>query len=60
MQSSNGLLDTLTEPQQLQVYELMAITDIQDGNIAARLFIDSNYDINVYHFSLSLPYILLS
>ena len=47
MQTNNGLLDTLTEPQQLKVYELMAITDIQDGNIAAQLFIESNCDINV-------------
>ena len=44
---SNNLLDTLTEQQQTHVYELMGIADIDDANIAAKLYIDSGYDLNV-------------
>jgi len=46
MESENNLFETLTEEQQLQVYELMAIANIEDGNIAAKILIDANYDIN--------------
>ena len=50
MNSSNengNLLETLSEPQQLQVYELMGIADIPDGNVAAKVLIESNFDLNV-------------
>jgi len=50
MQGNPGLLETLTEPQQLEVYQLMAVTDIADGNVAAQYYIDANYDINVNIF----------
>jgi len=46
MESNTNLLDTLTEQQQTHVYELMGIADIDDANVAAKLYIDSNYDLN--------------
>jgi len=48
MEGNNNLFETLTEEQQLQVYELMAIANIEDGNVAAKVLIDANYDINVH------------
>ena len=56
MQANTNLLDTLTEAQQLQVYELMAIGDIEDGNVAAQIYIECNHDLNVY---FCLKYILI-
>lgn len=48
MENHPNLLETLTEDQQLQVYELMAVSNIEDGNKAARLYIEASYDLNVF------------
>jgi len=48
MESANSqYMDSLTIEQQSQVFDIMAITNIEDTNIAAKLLIDANYDMNV-------------
>ena len=41
-------MESLSIEQQSQVFDLMAITNIQDSEIAAKLFSDSNFNMNVY------------
>jgi len=47
MESANPqYMESLTVEQQGQVFDIMAITNIDDTNTAAKLLIDANYDMN--------------
>ncbi len=45
--SNSQYMESLSIEQQSQVFDVMAITNIEDTNIAAKLLIDANYDMNV-------------
>ena len=46
-----GIMESLSEDQQMQVYNLMSLGNIEDMDFAAQLLIDSNFDLNVDTFS---------
>jgi len=46
MESSN-IMETLTEDQQMQVFNLMSLANIDDMNLAAQVYVDSDFDLNV-------------
>jgi len=51
MESSNNLMETLSVEHQAQVFDIMAIANIEDPEIAAKLFIDSNFNMNVKYLT---------
>lgn len=53
---SQSLIESFTEDQQMQVYSLMSIGDIDDINLAAQLLLESDFDVNViFKFSSNPP-----
>jgi hypothetical protein len=44
---SQSLIESFTEDQQMQVYSLMSLGDIEDINLAAQLLLESDFDVNV-------------
>lgn len=47
METESAIMETLTEEQQMQVYNLMAMGNIEDMSFAAHLLIEANFDVNV-------------
>lgn len=43
---SQNLIETFTEEQQMQVFNLMALGDIEDINLAAQLLFEASFDVN--------------
>lgn len=44
---SQNLIETFTEDQQMQVFNLMALGNIEDINLAAQLLFEASFDVNV-------------
>jgi hypothetical protein len=45
---SQSLIESFTEDQQMQVYSLMSLGDIEDINLAAQLLLECDFDVNVF------------
>ena len=52
---SQNLIETFTEEQQMQVFNLMALGDIEDINLAAQLLFEASFDVNVFPSLFFLP-----
>ena len=47
---SNQLIQSLSESQQMDVYNLMTLANIDDIDFAAQMLVEADFDVNVSQF----------